>query len=187
MANNIAKFISAQYLKENTVLEMNIDDSKLTPIILKVQSVYLQQILGSSFMQHLYDAVTNSTLTTAEENLIRDYIQSFVCEYSVYEALPYLNYKATNKAISKESSEYSQPAELAEIKYMRSNVKDMAEFLGKRLEKYLCDHQENFPEYQNPSLPENLPKNNKSFFNGVYLGKKKGPSSLENWDEPYVD
>jgi hypothetical protein len=183
--SNIVKFVSAQYVKESTVLEMNIDDAKITPIIIKVQDVYLQQILGSSFYNHLRDAVTNSTLNANEDALIRDYIQRFVCEYVVYEAIPYLNYKATNKAVSKESSEYSTPAELAEIKYMRSNVKDMAEFMGKRLAKYLCDNPSLFPEYQNPIHPENLPKNNKAYFNGLFIPKRRNVSGLPTWDEPF--
>jgi hypothetical protein len=180
------KFISTNYVKENTIIEMNVDDDKLTPIILKVQKVYLQQLIGSSFYDHLSQAVANTTLTVAEDALIRNYIQNYLAEYVVYEALPFLNYKATNKAISKESSEFSQASDLDEIKYLRSNVKDMAEFFGKRLAKYLCDHQSDFPEWQNPELPENLPKNSRSFFNGIYL-PKKGPSGIPSWDEPYSE
>lgn len=180
------KFVSANYIKQNTIIEMNVDDSKITPVIIKVQRVYLQQILGSYFYDHLSDAVANSTLTTAEENLIRNYIQSMVAEYVVYEALPFLNYKATNKAISKESSEFSQASDLDEIKYLRSNIKDMAEFLSKRLSKYLCDNQSDFPEYQDPTQPENLPKNSRSYFGGIYL-PKKGPGNITSYDEPYSE
>jgi len=180
------KFISCEYVKDNTIIEMNVDDAKINPTIFKVQRVYLQQILGSYFYDHLSEAVANSTLTTAEENLIRNYIQNMLAEYVVYELFPFLNYKSTNKAVSKESSEYSQPADLDEIKYLRSNVKDMAEFFSRRLAKYLCDHQEDFPEYQSPEVPENLPKNNRSYFNGIYM-PRKGPEGIEKWDEPFED
>lgn len=190
--STIVKFVSANYIKENTIIEMNVDESKITPIIIKVQSLYLKQILGSSFYDHMNDATavylgyeTGTTLTTAELNLLRDYIKPYVAEYVVYEALPFLNFKATDKGISKESSEFSQPADLSEIKYLRSDVKDMAEFLGKRLAKYLCDHQQDFPEWQNPEHPENLPKNSKTYFNGIHLPRKKGVSGLKTWDEPY--
>ncbi len=165
----IVKFISCDYVKENTLIEMNVDDAKITPIILKVQKVYLQQLIGSSFMDHLTSGVTNSTLTTDEDALLRNYIQPYLAEYVVYEALPFLNYKITNKAVSKESSEFSQSSDLSEVKYLRSNVKDMAEFLGKRLSKYLCDNEILFPEYTNPITPENLIKNSKSFFGGIFL------------------
>jgi hypothetical protein len=139
MAQNIVKFISADYLKRNTIIELNVDDSKINPIILKVQRVYLQQVLGSSFYNHLQDAVVNSTLTTYEDDLIKDYVQPGVAEWCLYELLPFLNYKSTNKAISKESSEFSEAAALDEIKYLRNSVRDMAEFLMARVDKYLKD------------------------------------------------
>lgn len=180
MSNTIVKFVSASYIKENTIIEMNVDESKITPIILKVQDLYLKQILGSSFYDHMNNSTavylgyeTGTTLTSAEYNLLVDYIKPFVAEYVVYEALPFLNYKATDKGISKESSEFSQPADLSEIKYLRNDVKDMAEFRGKRLAKYLCDHGQDFPEWQNPEQPENLPKNSKTYFNGIYIERKR--------------
>lgn len=168
------KFISCSYLKANTAIEMNMDDSKLEPYIIKTQDTHLQQAIGSSFYEHLSNAVATSTLTVAEENLIRNYIQRVVAEFTFYEVLPFINYKSTNKAISKESSEFSQAADLDEIKYLRNSVRDLAEFYLKRLTKYLCDHQADFPAYTNPDIPENLPKNSRSFFNGVYLPKNGG-------------
>jgi hypothetical protein len=33
----IVKFVSAQYVKENTAIEENVDDSKLVPYIIKSQ------------------------------------------------------------------------------------------------------------------------------------------------------
>lgn len=183
---SIVKFISTQYLKESTSIQNNVDDSLLEPYIIKVQDTHIQQVLGSSFMAHLYDAIENSTLTAVEEALIRNYIQRTVAEWAHYEVYPFLNYKNTNKAISKESSEYSVPAELDEIKYMRSAIRDMAEFYSTRLAKYLCDHQSDFPEYQNPDLPENLPRNNKSYFNGIYI-ERKGPKGIQSYDEPFSE
>jgi hypothetical protein len=178
----IVQFIDTDYLKQNSTIEMNVDDSKLNPMILKVQMVYLQQSLGSSFLNHLYTAVSGSTLTSAEESLIRDFIQPMVVEYTVYEVLPFLNFKATNKAISKQNSDNSTPSDLSEIKYLRSNVKDMAEFMDQRLVKFLCDNSNLFPEYLNPSHPENLPKKSKPYFTGVYI-PKKGTGGLRVVDD----
>jgi hypothetical protein len=180
------KFVSAQFVKENTAIGYNIDDHTLNIYIIKAQDTHLQQILGSSFMNHLYDAVANNTLTANEESLIREYIQRLVSEYAFYEAYPFIHMKATNKAVTKQNSENSTPVELSELKYLRSAVLDMAQFYARRLEKYLCDFQQNFPEYQNPNLPENLPKKTgRSYFGGIYLPKKGGVSGLETWDEPF--
>lgn len=169
----IVEFCSVEFVKINTGIQENVDDSKVKPYITKVQDTHIQNSLGSSFTEHLYKGVADGTLTTHEEDLIRNYIQRTVAEWVYYEIYPSMNYKATNKSIAKEGSEYSTPAELSEIKYMRNTIRDMAEFYSARLEKYLDDNASKFPEYQNPDLPENLPRRGGSFFNGIYMPKNK--------------
>lgn len=182
----IVKFVSAQYVKENTAIQENLDDSLLTPYIIKAQDTHIQQVLGSSFMNHLYNAIENDTLTQAEEDLIRDYIQRTVAEYTFYEAYPFFHMKATNKGGVKQNSDNSISIELGELKYLRSAILDMAQFYLTRLEKYICDHQEDFPAYQNPTLPENvIKKTGNAYFNGIFIPRKRGGTSLESWDEPY--
>lgn len=168
MSKDIIKYITTDDFKANTVVEMNVDDSKINPIIIKCQKIYLQQALGSSFYDYLGSTVASSTTSTLERNLIVDYIQPMLYEAVLYEALPFINYKATNKAVVKQNSDNSIASDLAEIKYLRSNVKDMMDFMLERLNSYLVLNASLFPQYQNPTTPENLPKNTKSYFNGVY-------------------
>ena len=167
------KFVSVEFIKDNSTIEDNVDNKKLVPFIYKVQDLYLQQILGTTFYNHLKDAVVNSTLTSDEENLLRDYIQPMIVEYVVYQSLPFLSNKITNKSISQENSEFSQPSGLDEIKFLRNSVRDMAEFYGKRLAKFLCDNSILFPSYNNPDDNENLRKSSKSYFTGVYIPKSR--------------
>ena len=169
--NTRVKFVSVKYVKENTNIEANVDDSKIENVIFKAQDIYLQQTLGSNFYFHLMDAVTNTTLTTVEDELIRNYIQPMVAEYTFYEVFPFLNYKATNKAVSKQNSENSTPSELDEIKYLRSAILDVAQFYNARLTKHLCDFGMLYPDYANLVEQENLPRKSKPYFNGVYLPK----------------
>lgn len=180
----IVKFISTEYLKENTAIEQNVDDSKLTPYIIKAQEIHIQKILGSSFYDHISSAVENNTLTTAEDNLIRNYIQRATAEYAFYEAYPFITIKSTNKSTVKQNSDNSTPIELSELKYMRSAILDMAQFYTARLSKYLCDHQEDFPQYQNRILPENLPRDSRPYFNGVFIPKSSPSSSIRSYDDP---
>jgi len=171
------KFISTTYLKEITTIEDNVDDNKLVPFIYKAQETKIQQALGSTFYFHLTDAISNSTLTSDEEDLIRNYIQPATAEWTLYDALPFLNTKLTNKAVSKESSEFSQPSDLAEVKFLRNNVRDMAEFYIKRLNVYLCDNASLFPVYQTAASNENLRKSGKSYFSGVFIPKNSSNNS----------
>ncbi len=169
MAKNIVKFISVDYLKENTTIQNNVDSDVVAPFIKKAQDTHLQQILGSRFYNHLCDAFVAGTLTSDEEDLIRDYIQQMVAEWTLYLVLPHLNYKLTNKAISQQSSEFSNPSALEEVKYLRTSVRDLAEFYSERLTTYLCDFKSLFPVYVSPGTNENLVKNSRTFFSGMYI------------------
>jgi len=178
---NIVEFVSTKYIKEHTNIENNVDSNKIRPYIIKVQDTHLQQILGSYFYYHLMDAAYNGTLTANEDTLVRNYIQRFVSEWVFYEVFPFLNYKVTDKAVSKESSENSTFSELNEIKYLRNAISDMAQFYGERLDKYLRDNSQLFPEYQNPDVPENLPKIGNKYFQGVYIKGSKSCDPREQY------
>lgn len=185
MATLKVKFVSTVYLKENTTIEDNVDDSKLVPFIYSSQDTHIQQALGTTLYNRIKEGVVNNDLNVDEEDLLRDYIQPCLAQWSFYEVYPFLNFKTTNKAVSKESSEFSQPSELDEIKYMRNAIRDLAEFYLKRLTKYLCDFSNLFPEYENPDTNENLPSNSKSYFSGLYTVRTNGSfnSNLPSYSE----
>lgn len=184
MAN--VKFIGTSYLKTHTTIQENVDDNILVPFIEKAQDLHIQQALGSSFYNHLKNAITGSTLTSAETTLIREYIQPALCEWTLYEVLPHIQYKLTNKSVSQQSSEFSQPSTLEDIKYLRNTVRDMAEFFLKRLNKQLCDYPNLYPAFLNPTTPENLARNGKSYFGGIHI-PKRGPSGIRTYDDPSDD
>lgn len=181
----VVYFISQDYLLANTPIEKNVDWDKISPYVIQAQQLYLQQSIGETGLNALSDGVKNNTLTNDEQQLMRNYIQPLVCQYTFWLCLPFINFKATNKALSKESSEYSQAADLDEMKYLRSNVKDAAEFYQRRLVKYLADHPGKFTWYDHPAALDNLPKTIQSYFGGVYMPFGYGYGSVPTWTEPY--
>jgi hypothetical protein len=181
------KFISTVFLKENTVIQDNVDDSTLVPFIYLSQDTNLQTAVGTTLYNRLKEGVALNNLNQNEEDLLRDYIQPMVAQWTFYNVYPFLNYKSTNKAISKESSEFSNPAELDEIKYMRNSIRDLAEFYTRRLNTFLCDYSNLFPEYENPDPLENLPHNSKSYFSGVYTQRRGYTDLFPNAPTYYGD
>ena len=179
---NRVKFISVDYLRMNSTIEENVDDNKLIPFIYKSQDNYLQQVLGSTFFFHLSNAIINNALTTVEEDLIRVYIQPMVSEYTLYEAIPFLNYKLTNKAVSQENSEFSVSSELSNIKYMRNIILDMCEYYSERLVRQLCDYSELYPKYNNPDDNENVRANSNVYKNSVYIPKRGGCNGCNDFN-----
>lgn len=178
------KFISVTFLKANTTIQDNIDDNILVPYIYKVQDIYLQQILGTTFYEDLKSKISTDTLNGDETVLITDYIQNMVAEYTFYEVIPHINYKMTNKSVSQQSSEHGNPSQLSDIKYLRSSVLDMAQFYAKRLTKYLCDNSNLFPIYNNPDSNENLSKSGKTYFNGIFIPRRNNVNGFNTYDDP---
>jgi len=182
----IVYFISTTYLRQNTPIEDNVDDDKILPYIIQAQQTILQEGIGETGMNALNTAVKNNTLTPDEEAFMKNYVQPLVAQYAFYLMFPFLNFKSTNKAISKESSEFSTPADLDEIRYLRSAILDMAEFYKRRMVKYLLDHPAMFIWYSNPDALDNMPKTAQSYFTGMYMpyGGVRG-GNIMNWYEPY--
>lgn len=183
--NPVVYFISQEYFFQNTPVEQNVDWDKIQPFVVQAQQLYLQQTIGETGLNALSDAVKNNTLTNDEQTFLRNYVQPLVVQYAFWLALPFINYKATNKALSKESSEYSQAADLDEMKYLRSSVKDAAEFFQRRMVKWLADHPGTFIWYDNPNALDNLPKTPQSYFGGIYTPFGYGAANYPTWVEPY--
>jgi hypothetical protein len=181
----IVYFISTTYLRQNTPIEDNVDDDKILPYIVQAQQTMLQEGIGETGMNALNTAVQNNTLTPDEQAFMRNYVQPLVAQYAFYLMFPFLNWKSTNKAVSKESSEFSTPADLDEIKYLRSSILDMAEFYKRRMVKYLLDHPAMFIWYSNPDALDNLPKTAQSYFTGMYMPYGGVRGNIMNWYEPY--
>jgi len=178
-------FISQDYFLANTPVESNVDWDKISPFVIQAEDTYLQQSIGETGYNALKNAVVTNTLTVDEQEFMRNFVQPLVTQYTFWLCLPFINFKVTNKALSKENSEYSQSADLEEMKFLRSNVKDVAEFYQRRMVKWLLDHPGTFVWFDNPAPLDNLPRTPQSYFGGIYMPFGYGWGSTPTWVEPY--
>lgn len=164
-------YINMDYLRSRSTIEGNVDYDKVKPFIIKVQDLYLQQRLGSDFYELLNQKVVFGTLTAAEEELIDNYIKPMVAEYTYYESLPFLNFKMTNKAVSTQNSDNSQPSGIEDIKYLRNILKNNAEFYDQRLYKHLDLNKTTFTLWAENNKDQNVRTNDKAYSSGIYIPK----------------
>lgn len=168
MANDIL-FISTDYLKQNSVINDNVDDELLIPSIVKSQDLYIERILGTDLMNKLKSDITGGSVTGNYKILLDDYVQKTVREWATYEATISLNWKYTNKAISQKSSENSEPSAVSDITYLREQIRNTAEYYGSRLTAYLCANSSLFPEYTSNNDDDDIRPTHDNFFNGMYI------------------
>jgi len=181
----VVYFVTPDYILDRTPIEKNVDQDKIVPFIIVAQDLHIQSILGSLFYDHLKNGISGNTLNSDETYLIRNYIQPCVAFWTFYESYISLNYKTTNKAVSKERSEYSDPLSLDELKYSRSAIRTNAEYYSKRLQKYMIDYNYLFPLYNQTTSKDNVIKQKDNYFNGIYMPSLTTSRKIPVWNEPY--
>lgn len=157
--------VSEQRMKQWTSLDNNIRIDVLTPSILNAQSVYTQQSLGTRFYNRLRDGVKNNNLTADENLFLRDYVGPALMQYALYLLLPSLKYKLAEKGILSGTSEETAATNLDDMKYLRQNAMDLAQFYDERLREYLKDNPGMFPEYTNPGTDGMQPDRGEAYQN----------------------
>jgi hypothetical protein len=174
MSTKIISFIDSNYLKTNSPISKHIDDELISPILIQSQEKWIIPILGSNLYNDLqtqiYDYITSgSTIDANYVTLINEYIKPTHLNYSMYELIPFINYKITNISVSKKNSEFSQASEVPEMNYIRNSIKSTAQFYSDRLSDYLKINYQLYPKfYINTNNNQIYPQ--KSDINcGIYL------------------
>lgn len=171
MATTDTYFISSQYLKDNSIMNNNVDDELIDPFILVGQNVHVEKVVGTGIYNDIISGITNGTISGNTKVLLDDYITPHLVQAVLYESLPFINFKFTNKSIAKKDSENSTPAELDELIYLRNNISDVMQYMAQRTTNYLIENSESFPLYYNPGTGSDIIRpNNSSYFEGLYLG-----------------
>jgi hypothetical protein len=167
-------FISTAVLKQNTPIQENVDDSLLNPYIFKSQETHIQQILGTNLYQKIILLIETNTIGLPQNSnyktLVDDYIVNCLIEWSFYEVMPFISMKLTNKSIVRGNAEFATEGDLNDLKYLRSTVRDLAEFYSQRVSNYLKQYNYNFPEYFTNSGLDKIVPNSTSYFSGIYIG-----------------
>ena len=160
--------VSEQRMKQWTSLDNNIRIDVLTPSIISAQSQFIQDSLGTPFYKRLKEGVVADDLTVDESTFLKDYIGPCLIQYALYLLLPQLKYKMVEKGILNGTSEETQPTTLDEMKYLREQALDTAQFYNKRILEFLQDNPSMFPLYQNPTPNDGmLPNKRNPYFSGL--------------------
>ena len=140
-------FLTPAYLIENTVINSNVEQKLLIKAIRTAEDKYIMPIIGSPLYSTLIDKINDATLSGAYKTLIDSYIIPCLLEYSLLEYIPFTSFKFRNTGVQKQTTPDSQAAELADLHYLKENVRDSAQFYGEKLIQHLRANTSLFPEY----------------------------------------
>ena len=167
MATNKVLFLSVDYLRDNTVINGNVDSERLEPFIQLAQNVHIEGVLGTLIYNEIIGQIQTDSLTALNKTLIDDFVQPALVQWSLYEALPFINYKLTNKSISTKNSDNSDPVDLDALHYLRTNVRNSAEYLSERITKYLDKNEVEYPLYCENTEVDEISPNKSNYFSGI--------------------
>jgi|AntAceMinimDraft_17_1070374.scaffolds.fasta_scaffold16702_3 hypothetical protein len=158
-------------VKNSSAIQDNVDDKLIAPYIQKAQFTHIHEMLGTDLYDKLLSDVKNDQLTATYKLLLDKYIVPCLNEWTVYEVMPFISLKLTNKSIVKGKSEYSDAGDLSDLKYLRSTVYDLASFYNQRLISYLKQHTDIYPEYiTNATIDKLKPSHSRNMIGGIYVG-----------------
>lgn len=150
----IVNLISTKTLKDEYLIDDNLDEKYYISLIKKCQDCLIKPLLGGDKYNEIINQVTSTTLTFDNETLIDDYIQPIIGYYVMSEVVYSTAYKLKNQGI--ETGDQNRFNEL--VKVSEKYRKDCNEY-QQILKDYVCDKSIQI-------LPE---KNTINY--GIYLGK----------------
>lgn len=168
------QLISETTLKNNSPINLNVEQSLLNLAINEGQEQHIQMALGSKLYQKILDIVVDGTIKTDPNMsdykiLLDNYIAPALIYWSIVECLNYVRYKIMNKGVQVQNSDNSNTPELEEIKYFQQAITNKAEFKQQRLIDYLIENSTLFSEYTSTIDYDDIAPESNGYFSGMQL------------------
>lgn len=148
-----ALLISEDNLKKMTIINDNVDWQTIKPIVMLVQDLYLQKLLGTDLYQKLMNDVIASLqpsptpIPSNYKTLIDVYIADYLQWMIVAHAGTSIKYRYMNKGVMEKSSDNSSPISYDNLKAITDTWLNYAQEYGQILVKYINDNLTLYPEY----------------------------------------
>lgn len=164
--------VSTKTLKENSVINNNVDDMYVLPAIEYSQDASLQPIIGTKLYNRLMDMVEDGTIGNNEDYkyLLDEYITPFLLNKVTAEIQIPLAFKLRNQGVVQQTGENAYVPSLKDLQYVIQNYENKANFYSNRLSDYLKANRKKYQEYCSVDSIADIPSNKNAYNTGLYLG-----------------
>lgn len=164
--------ISEKTLKENSVINNNVDGMYVLPAIEYSQDAGLQPLIGTKLYNRLMDMVEDGTIGNNEDYkyLLDEYITPFLLNKVTAEIQIPLAFKLRNQGVVQQTGENTYVPSLKDMQYVTQNYENKANFYGNRLSDFLRANRSKYPEYCKIDSCADMPSDNGAYKTGLYLG-----------------
>ena len=164
--------ISEKTLKENSVINNNVDGMYVLPAIEYAMDAGLQPIIGTKLYNRLMDMVEDGTIENNDDYkyLLDEYITPFLLNKVTAEIQIPLAFKLRNQGVVQQTGENTYVPSLKDMQYVIQNYENKANFYSNRLSDYLKANRKKYPEYCSVDSSADMPSDNGAYKTGLYLG-----------------
>jgi hypothetical protein len=186
MANQVL-FISSTYVKQFTQIQNNVSDDKINLSIEQAQTKYILPALGKTLYDFLVTSIDQNQglggLTPDYIELVQNFITPALTEWTLYESTLMMAFQFQNKGIGRHTDQFLNQTPLDELKYLRGELRNNAEWYQKRLQKFLEGNKDKFPEYSVQSYDLNPSPDAGRFNSGIVFDKKRRNRLIDTYTE----
>lgn len=163
--------VSTKTLKENSVINNNVDDMYVLPAVEYAQDSGLQPLLGTKLYNRLMDLVESGI---TEENdykyLLDEYITPYLINKVTADIQIPLSFKLRNQGVIQQTGENTYVPSLKDMQYVAQSYENKANFYANRLSDFLCANRSKYPEYCKIDSCADMPSDKNAYKTGIFLG-----------------
>ena len=168
-----ALFISVADLKKKSLIDGNVDSSKIVQYIEVAQDIHIQNYLGGKLYKKLQSSIVDGTINDEAnadyKNLLDEFIKPMLVWYTQATILPYSAFALKNGGLHKHTAENAEAVSKDEVTYLAQRMSDTAEFYTKRFLDYMCLNSNKFTEYSQNSSEDMYPDKEVNYTGGWYI------------------
>ena len=164
--------ISEKTLKENSVINNNVDGMYVLPAIEYAMDAGLQPIIGTKLYNRLMDMVEDGTIENNNDYkyLLDEYVTPYLINKVTADIQIPLAYKVRNQGVVQQTGENTYVPSLKDLQYVIQNYENKANFYSNRLSDFLKANRKKYPEYCSVDSGADMPSNKDAYNTGIYLG-----------------
>jgi len=174
--------IDMDYIKDNSILDDNVDERLMVDALWTAQREYIKPILGTDLYDDILTKAAAGSLASNDLILVNTYIAPCLLKYLVFEMTPILAYKYRNKGVVQQTSENSQSTSFEDLNHLLNRWKDKAEMFADDTMRYLKANTDLFPLYLSNNDADDIQPSNSVYTGGLYLGGGKSRGFNYNQD-----
>ena len=144
------KFVTASEVISTSFTNQSTDTALISDAILEIAELaHIKPELGLDMFEELKTQNHNSTLTTANSDLLTHYLKPALCWFVRFEVMNEIQYNTTSAGLVVNVSDFSTPANVEQFNQMKSDTFRKAKVLLDDMIAYIThqDQVNNYPLY----------------------------------------